>query len=46
VMVFLTFVLYLNWRWGAIAGWWVVLGAATTVGYALAARPRRHRRRS
>jgi hypothetical protein len=44
-MAFLTFVLYLNWRWGTIAGWWVVLGAATTVGYALAARPRRRRRR-
>jgi hypothetical protein len=41
-MAFFTFVLYLNWRWDAIAGWWVLLGAATTVGYALGARrPRR-----
>jgi hypothetical protein len=44
-MAFLTFVLYLNWRWDTIAGWWVVLGAATTVGYVLAARPRGRRRR-
>jgi hypothetical protein len=44
-MAFLTSVLYLNWRWGTIAGWWVMLAAVTTVGYALAARPRRRRRR-
>jgi len=44
-MAFLTLVLYVNWRWDAIGGWWVLLGAATTVGYALAARSRRRGRR-
>ena len=40
VMAFATFVLYLNWRWGSVEWWWVALGAATTVGYALAVRAR------
>jgi hypothetical protein len=43
VLALATVVLTVNWRWGTIEWTWVALSAATTVGFALAARPR-HRR--
>jgi hypothetical protein len=44
VMGLATFVLYLNWRWDVLSGWWVVLGAVTTLVYAVGTRPPRRRR--
>jgi hypothetical protein len=45
LMAFFTFVLYLNWHWDTISGWWVALGAVTTLGYAVSVHPRRRRPR-
>jgi ABC-type multidrug transport system permease subunit len=36
-----TVVLAAVWRWGGISGWWVLLGALTTIVYAWGVRPRK-----
>jgi hypothetical protein len=41
VMFLATATLALVWQWGGISGWWVLLGALTTLSYAWGLRPRR-----